>query len=1097
MIELKRLKLINWHNFENVTFDCARLTYMIGVNAVGKTTILDAIRYCLTTNRNFNALGNKKSGRTLQGSVHAKQRGENAYRRPGHTVAYIGAEFWDSAKRTPFVIAVRVESEGPMQELHPGDQTWYLSEDGCTLEQLPFIDPKTGAPSAKEDFKPATGRLSYTRSPSEARDRISRALGIGRASSPLGKKFNEVFQMGTSMDEIPNFREFLYQYILPQPELDLDALQGDRLELENLHAVLAEAQTRADALEEIVKFGREATEKQTEALVNRGAALLARAAADGGEQGVWQERLDAGHRQLDALNARYAEAKSAEAEARRAYLTAHGAASASGEGRALDAMTEELSHRKTALETASRKAAQAEAAAAKADALLTALRRGGFASGIKPADLTADTLPQFTDWLTAQEKPLEEAYFAARQNTAALQKEQADKRAELDAVTGGKWVYPHGDAATRVRDAVNAELKSRGMKPDAKIFCELLNVEDESWQDCVEACLGDRRFDILVPPTHYEAAKSAFVALKDKVGPISLLDTPGIRKANRRMNRLSPDSLAAQVTSENPLAAQYAETILGRIICCDTPDTLEQYTDSATRDLLRHHPFRLERLRTPQRFIGLEARRARAGVLAEELEALTERTRTAAQTEQNLKAAYSQYQSFQRGTAPQELAGLWDARAAVERARAAVSEQEARLAECRENPMLQELYREEETREAAWEATRTAVEQVGGDIRVCEKQLASCEAEQKKAGDTAGQSADAVQKFFAAHPLVEPLARTRMLALAPADKPRAAAQAAEKAQAKLDDALAVYLTGTLEPAQKAYNEHYVCDYPLGLAGLDQYRAQHESLVRIDLERYAARLEQAQRDCKDRFRKDILFRMKDDIFNARRQFRELNKVMEQLTYGEEVYRFELEPSRDPQLAAFYQVIVDKGNQQMTEDNSLDNLAATSDPAYERQVDELMEKIMADVDENTRARQEGRSTGGTTLSDYVDYRTYLDYDIKVTNRVTGQQAYLSRVSRDSSGGENQAPFYVAICASLLQIYQKSENSIRLVLLDEAFSKMTSDRIRPMMELFRRLQLQVLLISTVEKSTAIQPYCDITYSIVRHGNANAIAPFVRVAE
>ena len=202
MIELKRLKLINWHNFENTTFDCARLTYMIGVNAVGKTTILDAIRYCLTTNRNFNALGNKKSGRTLQGSVHAKQRGENAYRRPGHTVAYIGAEFWDSVKHTSFVIAVRVESEGPMQELHPGDQTWYISEDGITLEQLPFIDPRTGAPSAKEDFKPAEGRLSYTRSPSEARDRICRALGIGRAASPLGKKFNEVFQMGTSMDEM-------------------------------------------------------------------------------------------------------------------------------------------------------------------------------------------------------------------------------------------------------------------------------------------------------------------------------------------------------------------------------------------------------------------------------------------------------------------------------------------------------------------------------------------------------------------------------------------------------------------------------------------------------------------------------------------------------------------------------------------------------------------------------------------------------------------------------------------------------------------------------------------------------------------------------
>ena len=631
MIELKRLKLINWHNFENVTFDCARLTYMIGVNAVGKTTILDAIRYCLTTNRNFNALGNKKSGRTLQGSVHAKQRGENAYRRPGRTVAYIGAEFWDSVKRTPFVIAVRVESEGPMQELHPGDQTWYISEDGITLEKLPFLDPRTGAPSAREDFKPAVGRLSYTRSPSEARDRICRALGIGRASSPLGKKFNEVFQMGTSMDEIPNFREFLYQYILPQPELDLDALQGDRVELENLHAVLAEAQTRAAALEQIVEYGREAASRETDALVNRGAALLARAEADAGEDAVWQGHLDAGRRQLAERNAAYEAAKNAEAEARRAYLAAHGAASASGEGRALDAMTEELARRKTALDAAARKVATLEQTADAVTNLLTVLARSGFGveKALWPVALTAEQLPALTEALDRLEKPLEEQYFAARQNAADLARAQEEKRAELDAVSGGKWVYPHGDAATRVRDAVNAELKSRGMTPDAKIFCELLNVADESWQDCVEACLGDRRFDILVPPNHYAAAKSAFVALGETVGPISLLDTPGIRTANRRAETRPADSLAAQVESENPLAAQYADTILRRIVCCETPDTLEHFPDSATRDLLRHHPFRLERLRRPQRYIGLDARRARAGALEEELTALGERRREA------------------------------------------------------------------------------------------------------------------------------------------------------------------------------------------------------------------------------------------------------------------------------------------------------------------------------------------------------------------------------------------------------------------------------------------------------------------------------------
>lgn len=149
------------------------------------------------------------------------------------------------------------------------------------------------------------------------------------------------------------------------------------------------------------------------------------------------------------LRTRYAEAKTAEAEARRAYLTAHSAAGASGEGRALDALSEELAHRQTALDAAARRADTAEKAAEKTGNLLAVLRRSGFAAGQKLADLTPDTLPALTDWLTAQEKPLEEAYFAARQHTAALQRQQTEKRAELDAVSGGKWVYPHGDAATR------------------------------------------------------------------------------------------------------------------------------------------------------------------------------------------------------------------------------------------------------------------------------------------------------------------------------------------------------------------------------------------------------------------------------------------------------------------------------------------------------------------------------------------------------------------------------------------------------------------------------------------------------------------------
>ena len=112
-----------------------------------------------------------------------------------------------------------------------------------------------------------------------------------------------------------------------------------------------------------------------------------------------------------------------------------------------------------------------------------------------------------------------------------------------------------------------------------------------------------------------------------------------------------------------------------------------------------------------------------------------------------------------------ELAGLWDARAAQEAARADCAAQEQKLAECRENPMLQQLYREDETREAAWDAARAAVETAGGDIRVCEKQLASCEAEQARAGETARLAKEAADRFFGQYPLLEPLARERFAAL--------------------------------------------------------------------------------------------------------------------------------------------------------------------------------------------------------------------------------------------------------------------------------------------------------------------------------------------
>lgn len=155
MIRMTRLHLINWHNFQDDIIDFKNITYLLGVNAVGKTTIMDAIRYCLTTNKDFNTAGNKKSGRTLLGSVHQKQRAEDSYLRPGHTVSYIGIEFLDENINKNFVITVRVESETPKQDLKGVYQDWYITKPGYSLEDIPFFTQVKGGrkPTSRDAFK--------------------------------------------------------------------------------------------------------------------------------------------------------------------------------------------------------------------------------------------------------------------------------------------------------------------------------------------------------------------------------------------------------------------------------------------------------------------------------------------------------------------------------------------------------------------------------------------------------------------------------------------------------------------------------------------------------------------------------------------------------------------------------------------------------------------------------------------------------------------------------------------------------------------------------------------------------------------------------
>ena len=106
------------------------------------------------------------------------------------------------------------ESESPAEDLRHVSQDWFITKPGTQLEDLLFVD-QDRRPSKKEVFKASSHGMRAPVSQKDAKKHICRILGIGDSEASLGKKFNEVFHMGTSLKDISDIRTFIYAYILP------------------------------------------------------------------------------------------------------------------------------------------------------------------------------------------------------------------------------------------------------------------------------------------------------------------------------------------------------------------------------------------------------------------------------------------------------------------------------------------------------------------------------------------------------------------------------------------------------------------------------------------------------------------------------------------------------------------------------------------------------------------------------------------------------------------------------------------------------------------------------------------------------------------
>ena len=104
------------------------------------------------------------------------------------------------------------------------------------------------------------------------------------------------------------------------------------------------------------------------------------------------------------------------------------------------------------------------------------------------------------------------------------------------------------------------------------------------------------------------------------------------------------------------------------------------------------------------------------------------------------------------------------------------------------------------------------------------------------------------------------------------------------------------------------------------------------------------------------------------------------------------------------------------------------------------------------------------------------------------------------KKKSGGETQTPFYISVLASFAQLYHvydegEISNTIRLIIFDEAFSKMDRERIIEAVKLSRKFHLQVILSTPPEKIGDISELVDETLLVSRDKNASHVLLYTTV--
>lgn len=1089
-LALSRMCLNNWHYIDRKILSFhEEINFFTGHSGSGKSTIIDALQIVLYANTDgrgfFNKAAAEDSDRSLieylRGMVNIGDNNESAYLRNKNFSTTIVLEFSRSDTKEKQCVGVVFDVETATNEI----SRYFFWHRGEMLQNHYRIERR---PMSTEELKEYLVRTMdkadyYINSRNESfRRRLYDDIlgGLDREKFPMLFKRAIPFKMNSKLED------FVKEYICMEQDIYIEEMQESVMQYGRMQKKIMDIIQEIRELTDLGEKYLKVEEKQRELtkyayFAGRFEILEQQEKLKELEQKEinHQKDLEGLKEKLAGLDKEKADLSDRKEELIR-LIAETGYQEAVDQLRSLNQLLERMDRSRARWdETADRLKAWADNDMAS-NAILWNIER------FVACEIEKEQIEE----LKAAIAGLMEDVSAEKEDLdgeiRTLRRELKKTREDLSELHKGSKVYPR--EITEARQYVYQGLVKRlGKAVRVEILADLIDIREERWRNAVEGYMGGNRLLLIVEPKYAKEAMEIYRELDSKkYYRAAVLDT---EKILEREHITKENALSEAVKAREPHVRSYLDYLMGNVIKCDTLEEMRQYPVAVLDDCTLYQGYRLSHMNpksyTREACIGAESLKRRIALLKKQ----------AAELESHLKPREEQQREYETMLSMERLskdtAEYMEWLLDIQESKAREKEKErltrrilklqqkdvARLKMQREEIEAQLQKKEEQFRKILEEATRLkqtleTEKQARIDGAYFLTQL------EKEFAPQADLDEEAAGIAFQENRLTYEQLKRRCL-----NRRDSAREEKEQRFQKLAEERGSYLKAHPNRSFKQFSQDNA-----------EYDKLLDDLQFHDLERFQALAKEQAKAATQHFQNDFIYKIRSAIKDAMERKNELNKIIDKLDFGKDKYKFIFGRNRGED-GKYYDMFMDKSLEinpsQLGDamDNQMNLFSMEHNGKYGAMLKELMTVFIPPVDASAEEQEEAKRN----MEKYADYRTYLSFDMQqiIEGEHEPIKLNLSKMIKKNSGGEGQNPLYVALLASFAQAYRINmparllrKPSIRLVVLDEAFSKMDGEKVASCISLIRSLGFQVIISATNDK---IQNYLENVDKIFVFANPN----------